>query len=49
MLEALLTSIAQRRCVCSVHGSTEGRTNEDQLNFRSYLTLGDARGGAQDA
>jgi hypothetical protein len=49
MLEALLTSIAYSRCNSSVHVRTDGRTNEDELTFSSYVSLGNARGGAHHA
>ena len=49
MLEALLTSIASKQCDSSVHVRTDGRTNEELLTFSSYLALGNARRGAQNA
>jgi hypothetical protein len=49
MLGALLTSIAYERCDSSEHVRTYVRTNEELLTFSSYLTVGNARGGAANA
>ena len=49
LLKALLTSIASKQCDSTLHVRTDGRTNEELLTFSSYLTLGNARGGAQNA
>jgi hypothetical protein len=49
MLEALLTSIAYRRCDSSVHVRTDGRTNAELLTLICFLTLSNARRGGCNA
>jgi hypothetical protein len=49
MLKALLVSIASKHCDSTLHVRTDGRTNEELLTFSSYLTLGNARRGAENA
>jgi len=49
MLGALLTSIASKQCDSSEHVRTYVRTNEDELTLGSYLALGNARRGAENA